>query len=87
MIKDAPSGRNPETAMRDLLRRLERANTASKPARPTQPPTTVLAARSAAPSELLVGDWVLSQHPDTGDLIATNALTGTSATVAYKGGT
>lgn len=89
MITDGPSGRNPATALRDLLRFLDRDANASHPARPSEPPVMALArfAPTLAPAlTVAIGDWVLSQDPDTGDLIATHATTGTVTTVAVTGG-
>jgi hypothetical protein len=88
MIKDGPSSRCPETAMRDLLRYYERSIFASKPARPNNPPSA-FARQSSATHEPeftgRIGDWELSQDPETGDLIATNSLDGSIAVVARKG--
>jgi hypothetical protein len=84
VITDSPAGRNPATALRDLLRSLDREATAAHPARPSAPPALLLA--RAAPAPVTVGDWVLSQDPDTGDLVATHGITGATATVALNGG-
>ena len=88
MIKDSPTARNPATSMRDLLRQLERQKI-KPPARPN-PPTT-LATFSALsspetdePAAVAVGSWVLSEDPDSGDLVATNA-DGVTKTLATRG--
>lgn len=91
MIKDSPASRSPETSMRDLLRRLERETVRSRPMRPSPPLGTAapraLAATQQEPSTTAtVGDWVLAQDEETGDLVATNTDTGTTATVARRGG-
>lgn len=81
MIKDAPSGRSPETAMRDLLRQIERQATGYTPYRPAGP--TVMAALSVPPPpEVRIGNWVLTQN-DTGDLVAVND-DGTTRVVATQ---
>lgn len=94
MIKDGPASRSPQTAMRDLLRRLEREATRSRPMRPNPPMGGAMALAAlpsadttAAATTVAVGDWLLSQDDDTGDLIATNTQTGSSTTVARRGGT
>lgn len=86
---DSPLARSPATAMRDLLRSLER-QTIKPPARPTHPPATVAAltapsaTETAAPAVVQVGAWTLAEDPDSGDLVATNA-DGTTRTLATKG--
>jgi hypothetical protein len=85
------SGRNPDRQMAFLLRELARTNNAYRVARPTAPPPTGLTQPTTLPvhsgtGNVRVGDWTLSQDPETGDLIATNT-DGTTATVARKGGT
>lgn len=78
-IKDAPSGRVPDTAMRDYLRRLEREANANYPARPTvqppPPPTTgnpdpPAASLSDETGGVSVGRWRLRDDPLSGDLVA-----------------
>lgn len=69
--------RSPATAMRDLLRRIDRAANKYSPARPTAPPAApfMLAAAPApapAPAAVVVGQWRLHQDPETGDLMATD---------------
>lgn len=91
MIKDSPASRSPATSMRDLLRRLDREINRSRPKRPNPPVTVAAPARSATTPDdpggaLTVGDWVLAQDGETGDLIATNTSTGATATVARRGG-
>lgn len=76
-------GRATDTALRDLLRRLERDANAYSPARPSAPPPAMLAA-APAPQVVQVGDWTLSQDPDSGDLVATHN-DGTTRTVASRG--
>lgn len=96
MIKDSTTARATSTAMRDLLRYLER-RTIIPPARPTAPPLAPLGAASAGaelggparpltaePAPVRVGDWTLTQDPLSGDLVATH-VDGTTTTVATKG--
>lgn len=64
--------RSPETAMRDLLRRLDRAANSYAPARPTAPPGLLMMAAQPTPVEVMVGQWRLHQDPETGDLMATD---------------
>jgi hypothetical protein len=60
-------GRSRDTAMRDLLRRLDRASTYVPPARPTELPEPLLLAMTAAPADpVAVGRWVPHTDPDTG---------------------
>lgn len=88
MIPDSPAARSPDTALRDLLRRLERNTVGSKPARPSAPPTARQEPSQgpATASPVRVGDWELTEDPDTGDLIATHAHTGATRIVARKAG-
>jgi hypothetical protein len=87
VIKDGPTARSTATAMRDLLRYLERQSV-TPPARPTAPPPAPLAApaRSLAAEPVLVrvGDWTLTQDSLSGDLVAEHA-DGTRRTIAVKG--
>lgn len=94
MIKDSTTARSPATAMRDLLRFLER-QTITPPARPNNPPALLAAppaARSAPPAGLQsneqaairIGAWVLAEDALSGDLVATHA-DGTTRTVATRG--
>jgi hypothetical protein len=69
-LKDAPYGRSPDTQFRDLLRRLERDQIASHPARPTEPP--LMALRAIQAPGIAIGSWVLSEDTTTGDLVATD---------------
>lgn len=89
-MQDSPLARSPATAMRDLLRQLERQKI-RPPARPTQPPpaamATFAALRSTETAEsapVVVGAWTLTEDPVSGDLVATNA-DGTTRTIATKG--
>ncbi len=87
MIKDAPSSRDPQTAMRDLLRSFDRELHKSTPTRPTKPPPpkppagALLRVATTTPVSrtVRIGGWLLSEDPATGDLIAThdNGTTGT----------
>lgn len=90
MIGDSTAAGSSGTALRDLLRHLDRNATGSHPARPTTPPPSGFARMAlAAPVEqtaLSVGDWTFTQDPDTGDLIVTNSETGAATTVARKAG-
>lgn len=91
MIKDSTTARSPATAMRDLLRFIER-QTIKPPARPNNPPPPLLAARSEPPAGpqsdeqavVSIGAWVLSEDALSGDLVATHA-DGTTRTVATRG--
>ncbi len=91
-IKDAPYSRSPNTAMRDLLRQIDRSANTSKVARPTAPPPgggallAFAAAPPPEPSTVAVGDWLLTQDPATGDLLAVHS-DGTTRTIATKGDT
>lgn len=89
MIGDSINGRSQNDQMRFLLRDLSRVNTGYHVARPNNPPPDPMAfraeVRSPAADAVQIGDWTLTQDPDSGDLIATNA-DGTTATVARKGG-
>lgn len=78
--------RSQATAMRDLLRRLDRDANRYAPARPTAPPASplMLAAATPQPSVVAVGDWLLHQDPETGDLMATGP-DGTVHTLIQKG--
>lgn len=71
MLKDSPSSRNPDTAMRDLLRQLERNATNYTPARPGTGSTAfaAMAMSAPAPAEVRIGDWVLTQNA-LGELVA-----------------
>lgn len=85
MIPDSPAARSSDTAMRDLLRRLERSVIGSHPARPSAPPPPALTLAAPA-TTVQIGNWALTQDPATGDLIATHTETGTSTTVARRDG-
>lgn len=82
MIKDGPAARNPDTAMRDYLRYLERRALRYSPARPAAPPPMGLMAAIESAPVVRVGDWVLAQN-DTGDLIATHD-DGTTRVIASR---
>lgn len=80
MIGYSPSSRNPDTAMRELLRQLDR-RTNYIPARPNITAATTAAA-AAPPVQaspvigptnvvLRIGGWVLSENAD-GELVATH---------------
>ena len=92
MIKDSPSSRSPDTAMRDLLRRLERL-TISPPARPNNPPppaapmalsTGLAGPHMAEQAPVAIGQWVLVEDSLSGDLVARHA-DGTVRTLASRG--
>lgn len=88
MIKDA--GRSTDTALRDLLRRLDRQINASHPVRPSATSETTTLSTFTTDTALdgttvTVGDWVLSQDAETGDLVATDSTTGAATVVARKG--
>lgn len=91
MMQDSPLARSPATAMRDLLRQLERQQV-KPPARPTEPPpagpafAALRSTETAEPAPLVVGAWTLTEDPISGDLVATNA-DGTTRTIATKGAT
>lgn len=89
-MQDSPLARSPATAMRDLLRQLERQSI-KPPARPTHAPSVAMASFAALASTetadtapVVVGAWTLSEDPVSGDLVATNA-DGTTRTIATKG--
>jgi hypothetical protein len=89
-MQDSPLARSPATAMRDLLRQLERQKT-RPPARPTQLPPAAMATfvaltstETAETAPVVVGAWTLAEDPVSGDLVATNA-DGTTRTIATKG--
>lgn len=82
-LKDAPSSRSEGTAMRDLLRRLERQANRYSPARPTEPPA-MFTLMAPAPATVSVGGWLLHEDPDTGDLMATDP-DGATHTLLTKG--
>lgn len=75
------NARSTDTAMRDLLRHLER-QTVTPPMRPRPWPEEPAEAISG--SGIRIGAWVLTEEPETGDLVATND-DGTQRTVATKG--
>lgn len=83
MSYDLPISRSPNTAMRDLLRQLDR-QTIRPPMRPrpyTPPPTPT---EPIEPAETRIGAWQLLEDPDSGDLIALHD-DGTQRTLATKG--
>lgn len=82
-LSDAPHGRSQATAMRDLLRQIDRELNASRPARPTAPPSFALAARTA-PAEVRIGSWTLTEDSTTGALIAVDD-NGATHVLAQKG--
>jgi hypothetical protein len=89
-MQDSPLARSPATAMRDLLRQLERQKI-RPPARPTQLPPSGFARLAALTStesvetaSVVVGAWTLTEDPVSGDLVATNE-DGTTRTIATKG--
>jgi hypothetical protein len=88
-MQDSPLARSPATAMRDLLRQLERQKI-RPPARPTQLPAGVstfaalTSTESAETTSVVVGAWTLTEDAASGDLVATNA-DGTTRTIATKG--
>lgn len=90
-MQDSPLARSPATAMRDLLRQLERQKI-KPPARPTQLPAAPAAApfpalmstETAEPASVAVGAWTLAEDPVSGDLVATNE-DGTTRTIASRG--
>lgn len=71
-VKNTPSGRLPETAMRDLLRNLERQADANHPARPgTEPPLAALTATTSAVQDYIrIGRWQITEDALSGDLVA-----------------
>lgn len=82
-LADGTAGRSDATAMRDLLRRLERDANAARPARPTALPA-MLTAQATAPRTSVGPNWTLAEDPDTGDLIASHT-DGTTVVLARKG--
>jgi hypothetical protein len=89
-MQDSPLARSPATAMRDLLRQLERQKI-RPPARPTHLPPAGFATFAALsstetdePAPVVVGAWTLTEDPVSGDLVATNQ-DGTTRTIATKG--
>lgn len=88
MIGDSTTGRGTATAMRDLLRGLDRSVNGSHPARPNHPPaggfSLARAISAPVPAVVTIGAWTLSEDPDSGDLIATHSQTGATTTVARK---
>jgi hypothetical protein len=82
-LSDSPHGRSQATAMRDLLRQLDREINASRPARPTAPPSFALAAAPAS-MEVRIGSWTLTEDGATGDLLAVDS-NGATYVLAQKG--
>lgn len=90
-MQDSPLARSPATAMRDLLRQLERQKI-KPPARPTRPPAlaatvsraALTSTETAETAPVVVGAWTLAEDAVTGDLVATHQ-DGTIRTIATKG--